>query len=481
MINFGSFKFEDPAVQALVKKYEQMKEGGMHVFFESDELTLLAEYYASIQDGEAADEIIEYGLQLYPENLDLIVYHCQSLMAKGKVGEAEEIVSRLPDSSDYMVRLLKAEICMNDGRSEEGEKIIRSLYDEDPDISVMLDIAQIYLNIQSLDKASVWLEKAYAEAPDDPDVLDMLSTFYFRTGNTEKEIEIYNKILDNDSYNVYAWQQLARCYIRLEQPEKALEAIGFAGAIDDTDQQTLELEGLSHIMMNNIDEAISRLESVKEGTKNRNYVHTLLLNCYTLKSDLGKILKYSDLLLDDPDTEDERKSHIYYQRAAAYLEANMVSECREEIKQGLSYNNYDPHLYQLVGELYLRKNKKEEAKEAFMKAIGFADNPSEMIDAITQVYLNYDCWADADDMLLELEKVIDVKVNAYSIAFSYYLMEYSDMMIKYLVMAAVYTPYIFLNEDKNTYRIVEPKFVEISREVFRKVKNHEIDVDDYLK
>ena len=79
--------------------------------------------------------------------MGIVVYRCHALMARGQYFEAEQIIDKLPDSGDYSARLIKAEICLNKGNYEEGHKILDALYNEEQDIDMILDIAQIDLKI----------------------------------------------------------------------------------------------------------------------------------------------------------------------------------------------------------------------------------------------------------------------------------------------------------------------------------------------
>lgn len=482
MADIGPLGFDTPEFQELLKKYERMKERNKHVFFDSDELVSLIEYYASRHETENFEGVIDYGLQLYPDNLDIVVYRCHALMARGQYFEAEQIIDKLPDSGDYSARLIKAEICLNKGNYEEGHKILDALYNEEQDIDMILDIAQIYLNVCLLDNAYEWLEKAYEKCPDNRDVLEMFANYYFRTDNTEKEIEFNNKILDKDPYNAYAWQQLSRCYIKLEQPEKALEAAGFAGVIDESDQRTMELEGVSNIMLHNMETAIAKLEEAKENSRNRNYINSLLLNCYMLECDYDKVMEYSNMLLDDPETQDYQKAEIYSRRAAAYLEFNMMGKCKEDIAKGFTYDHYNSGLFQLEGEVYIREARVLRANESFKKAIEYAEFKGDVIVTVTQTYLNYDWWDEAGILLQELETECPsvLRENAYFVAYSYFLMKLKKKVAQFLVMAAVYSPEIFLNDEKNEFRHIDRRFFDLSKQIFEKVRNNEVNTEDFL-
>ena len=159
--------FQSPDFQKLLKKYTEMLEQNKSVYFDSNDLTLLAEYFASQGNPEKAKQVIEYAKTLHPDNLDISIYECNNLLAQGEISKAAELLDSLTDQQDYEVRLLKANLLIEQHRQEEAEAIIRQLLEEENySTDSLLDIAGIYLDSQQLPTAYQWIQKAYQQDPD---------------------------------------------------------------------------------------------------------------------------------------------------------------------------------------------------------------------------------------------------------------------------------------------------------------------------
>ena len=137
--------FNTPEFQAIKHKYEEMKQNHTHVYMESNELTHLAEYYAHQGDSKASEEVINYGLQLHPENLDILIYKCNNLVARGKIDEAFFLLETIPDQNDREVRLTYANLCLERQDIESAEEVFKQLAaEEDNDTNTLLDIADLH-------------------------------------------------------------------------------------------------------------------------------------------------------------------------------------------------------------------------------------------------------------------------------------------------------------------------------------------------
>ena len=80
--------FHKPEFKQLLAKYSDMIENHTSIYLEPDEITLLAEFYASMGNIRASEEVVDYGLSLHPDNLDILIFKCHNLIVKGYTIEA---------------------------------------------------------------------------------------------------------------------------------------------------------------------------------------------------------------------------------------------------------------------------------------------------------------------------------------------------------------------------------------------------------
>ena len=72
MNNDMSSYFEDPEFKDLLAKFEGMVESHTPTYFDAEELTDIAEYYATQGEEQKAEEVIDYALRLHPNNTDAL-------------------------------------------------------------------------------------------------------------------------------------------------------------------------------------------------------------------------------------------------------------------------------------------------------------------------------------------------------------------------------------------------------------------------
>ena len=160
MNNDLSSYFEDPEFKDLLAKYEGMAESHTPTYFDAEELTDIAEYYASQGEEQKAEEAIDFALRLHPNNTDALVFKSRSLCIKGKLSEAYQVMNLIEDPSDREVQFLKADLLIEERRMEEAETIYQALAEtENESFEVLLDIALTYMDANQKAYAARWLEK----------------------------------------------------------------------------------------------------------------------------------------------------------------------------------------------------------------------------------------------------------------------------------------------------------------------------------
>ena len=127
MNNDLSSYFEDPEFKEALEKYEGMVKNHTPAYFDADELTDIAEYYASKGRQIEAEAAIDFALQLHPNDTDALIFRARSLAMKGRLDEAYMVMDLIEDRSDREVRFLKADLLMEEKRMEEADHVFEEL------------------------------------------------------------------------------------------------------------------------------------------------------------------------------------------------------------------------------------------------------------------------------------------------------------------------------------------------------------------
>lgn len=476
--------FNQPEFKASLAKYEQMMQDGIRVYFEAEELTLIAEYYASIGDPTSSEEAIDYALSIHPENLDVQIFKCHSLFSRKKIQEAQQLLYSLPDQNDYEVKLLYIELALIQNDTGKAKRLFEQCYEDYPHIETSLDIAQLYMDYQMKSEAYPWLLKAYKEDPENPETIELMASFQYASENFDEAVKLFNRILDEFPYNVDAWLNLARCHIRMNQIEQAFEALDFALAIDDTNLIAWELKAHCYLEQGETEEAFKCFDYIESHTKDKGYIWNVLMYVHFDLGNFEQVLEYSKKLLEQyPMPENEFDwAEICYRRALACIYLNLADECAKAIIMGLAFNNHDYRLYLVKGELHLMYEEMEKARKNFKYAMQFSPTPKEALVGIAYAFFRTSYFDKALETYQELEQ--DYPAEApffyYFIAFCHFRLNQQEKMFKYLVRGAVYMPELLTNNKKEFPTGEDEAFFKLAFEIIRQIQQGKLDPSPYL-
>lgn len=411
--------FETPKFKELLTRYEEMVRQHTSVYFESNELTLIAEYYAGRKMLAELQDVLQYALSLYPDNIDIQAYICHTLIADGKLAEAENLLKSLPDQEDQEVRFLWATLYIERNEPQKANDIFFNIEEEDNDVLILLDIADIYMDYNKGEEALIWLKKAHKKAPDNPEVWESLSDYHYTFGNIDKAIEYFNKLLDENPYEILYWTNLARCFLRQEKTQKALEAIDFALAINERDAAALELKGLCYMQQGDADKTCQCLLQIENTSPNHLRIQQMMSECYLVMQDYKKAIEYLDKILSESNIADFERAIFFHKRALAHIFLGEIEQCKQDIEHGLSYDKQYAPLYLTLGEYYIRKGNYEKAQTEITYAEALAPDKGEIMEEISHVYFRNELLNEALACYEHLERNYPHLLQPY-----YYLMGY---------------------------------------------------------
>ncbi len=478
--------FGQPEFKASLAKYENMLRTGIHVYFEPEELTLLAEYYATQGNPDSSDKVIEYAMNLYPENLDIQIYKCHSLLSLKDLEAAERLLRSLPDQNDYEVQLLYAELSVANDDLYSAEQSIATLYEENPYIETMLDIAQLYVDYQLYNYAYPWIQQASAQEPNNLEAIELMAIFhYYSTENFEEAARLFNKVLDESPYNLMAWQNLARCYLRMNELEKAADALDFALTVDDTHPTNTELKGEYYLAAGNKGKAASCFDHLTEISHDKANVYYLAMTLFFEANDFHYALRYSAYFLGKQDLLGKRfdYANIYHLRAFCYIRLEKEKECAYIVNRCLANYPDDYRFYMLKGELELTMNDdKNKAMEFLMHAIRLAPGNAQIVYSAAFMFLNKQHYSESQRLFILLNRRFPTTALyvCYFVAFNYYKIGFLGKMYPYLVRGAVYSR-MTLDEYKDFF-VQDGDFIfyDTAKEISNMIRSGELDPTPYL-
>lgn len=366
--------FEEPDFKQLIAKYEGMVKNHTPIYFDTDELTDLADYYIYIGKETEADKVMEYSLQLHPNNTDALIYKIRTLYFNGNKEEAQQLFNLIEDTTDREVLFLRADLLIEEKKYKEAECIYQELAKaEGESLQILSDIVICYMDVNNKEYARQWLskieEKGYNQ--ENSQIYRDLWCEYCMTFDNPQEAEIALQMsVDEHPYSIKYWNGLAKCYLAQCCFQKAHEAIDFSLAIDENNQESCELKAYCFMQEENYEEAIRIYEQISQTSfNNKDRIFSQLAQCYV---SLGKFYRaidyYTEWLTEYPQISNYVKAEIYRNISECYCNLG-------ELEQGMKFIDfsleYDPLAFEAIlhkASIYLNVGDYQSAEYLFQKA-----------------------------------------------------------------------------------------------------------------
>lgn len=393
MNNDLSSYFEDPEFKELLAKYEGMAESHTPTYFDAEELTDIAEYYAGEGEEQKAEEAIDLALRLHPNNTDALVFKSRSLCIKGRLNEAYQVMELIEDPSDREVKFLKADLLMEEHRMEEAEAIHQELaQDENESFEVLLDIIMTYMDANQKDYAAKWIEKLREKGFNETNsqkFRDVWCDFCMTFGSPEKATRAFQLSLDEIPYSIPHWNGLAKCYFAQNEIEKAHEAVDFALAIEENNPEALEVKAFCHMQSENFEEALAIYKQLLPQSKAPSRIYALLVKCY-MDMERATEAKATSLewLKKCPKLTAFEKSEIYSYIAMCCFNLYQPEEGMKYIDAALNLEPAFRGAMLQKGMLYLQLSENKKAEDLFQKVLDISpdDEQSEILYNVANCY-----------------------------------------------------------------------------------------------
>lgn len=291
----------DKELNDLIAQYEAMKTENKQIYLDGDQLADIADKYAADRRFREAQEVITYGLSLHPDSTDLMIEQAYLYLDTQKPQLAKEVAESITETYATEVKLLKAELLLNEGKLDAAEMLLDTI-DEQDDLDTIIEVSYLYIDMGYPERALPWLTKGLDKYNEDEDFLAVTADCYCAGNKLEKAAFFYNKLIDKNPYHPVYWQGLSKCQFAEQEYGKALESIDFALAAD-------EEYGEGHLMKAH---CLFHLESEEEAIEE--YEKALQYKA------LAPEFAYMFIGLTYSNKESWQKANDYFQRALQIIE-----------------------------------------------------------------------------------------------------------------------------------------------------------------
>ena len=215
---------------------------------------LLAQAYGGMNDPEKVQQELEKTVELAPLHFSARIALARLLLSRGNVDGAKEQMKSLPNEHPDVMRL-QARLMRLGGNESGAAMLMREIFDTSPSTPDMLFIANQEWEKGNIENALEMQVQWSTEHPDDDIAALALADAYTRINQNQKAIITYKRILEKDSTNLFALNQLA-WYLRNVDPKEALPYAQRASII--APKSAVILDTLAMVLLANEDVALAK-------------------------------------------------------------------------------------------------------------------------------------------------------------------------------------------------------------------------------
>lgn len=408
-------------ISMLLERFLSHRATGKNAYFDADEIEDLLDSFEDQDDYTYYDEVLELGLQLHPQNQELTIRLCDSLVEKEQFSDALEMMNSI--SYEHIdLDKLRLECLFMLGKFDQMNDLLRKRSEKNCNyLAELFDyIIPVAIDEEYYVKAEQLLLDATAKFPDNISfkthyryVLEALKKY-------DEAIVLCNELIDKDPYSSEQWDSLGRLYSLTQQFDKAIDAFEFALTCEqDSPEEEREIKMLHAFclyMNKSYEKAIDAyLEFDMDNDVVKKEVLPMLAECYIR---MNQIETGYDLLrsyLQTFDSFDDPNYYMHFIRCA--MELGHEEEGRREVENAAHYHPDDLALLSMLLLIYIGEQETEKAEKLYNRILqllkGSVFQDSVVIDNLinTGVFLikNQDL-----DMALELfMQLIELSPNTY--------------------------------------------------------------------
>lgn len=260
--------FDQPEFKDMLARYEEMILHGEKVYFDPEQLTDIAEYYATRNREKEAEQVIDYALDIHPGSTDPLIFRARTHMLRGDLNVAYQVAHSIPDQTDREVIFLYAELMLNEGNHADAQSLLVAelLANEASHREYVLtvqDIVELYLDYNYTHEAALLAEATLNKAKNEGWksqtrlMIQGLTAECLRNDGQFKAATVeLNQMLDENPYDVNSWLNLGNVYNQMEQFNDAIEAFEYALAINPNCLDALFAKGHSYALLGNEEKAL---------------------------------------------------------------------------------------------------------------------------------------------------------------------------------------------------------------------------------
>ena len=309
--------------------------------------------------------------------------------------------------------LVKAINFHKNGNLDKAKSFYTQFLKENPkNIQALILLGSLNLQLGSFNQAIEVLKKAEGINPHDITLLMNLAVSYQNLHNYKNAIIYIEKVLEKNSSNADAFNNLGNIYKDMGIEDKSIDSFKNALKINPNNPVYRLNKSHSYIHFNRPKEAIVELEILLSNKEYFKSVRETLITIYDSLNDYPNLIKYSYELLNSNILNYQDIIKISEQLITVLLKVNDLNDLPNLIKN-LKNEDYLKNFYTA---LYLfKKNKSNEAKNILENQIKSGTKKKEILNNLGQIYFHESNIKRAKELfeesIIDSPDFIQAKIN----------------------------------------------------------------------
>lgn len=396
-----------PVAQKLAKKY--LKENPTH---DRLRIILARSYYDTSALNEAIEHL-EKLVKIFPDRLDLFLMLADSYKRTGQnnnsIDTYLQILETNPESVDILVPLAELYNSVNHKKSALNiyKRLLNLDIKECEKLNYYYQIASIYKDLAEFENAIEYVNFALNVDKNNIRLLYLLKELYELTSNSEKEIEVMNRLLVLAPNDAYLQVDLVNLYYNSGQYDLALDIAIPALNTPNADIQVLQnIIANIYIKTNRIEEGIKVLEDIMKLYPESIRLTETLAYAYRLYGRYEESIQLYQKLIDWSDLKyakvyKSQLSSVYCDWALFLYNNGNTEETFKKFEAALQCNPDNPDIYYGLGQVNFYSKNYNDAIRQMQKAIDLDAGNCEYYIFLADIFYETDNIYEAERMYKE--------------------------------------------------------------------------------
>lgn len=366
-------------ILGLVKQFESAQSEDRNIMLDEESYERIIQFYQDNREFKRAISVADVAMDQYPYSPAFYILKAEVLGEQRSFDESLEMLEKAQhlDATELSIYLIRADIYLwtsQHTKALEQVQLATEFAVEKEDFAdIYLLKASIYEDLEQYLEVIDALEEAILAMPEN---LEALNRIWFATEiaeTFERSEKFHKKLTDAFPYNHYAWFNLGHAYYYQNKFDEAIEAFGFATAIEDDFEP-------AHLFLGDVYYEIEDYVKAQE--------------CYFDAINTSKPFKES-----------------FFKLAETFEKMGDMQKARHYLRKATNIDTEYDEAFHKIGETYMQEENFAQAIPAFERALKISPSDSVFLSSLGDAYLMNDDPAAA---IPHFQKAIELEPHNLS-------------------------------------------------------------------